>query len=109
MVNVKKVCKNNKIVFVNNFFTFQLINTVFTNEEFVIEIKRSYLSDFYQKSLYNISTSLSNILTNARRNMKLSEHFYKVSSIFLQNGDFDVTVGKFDAKTLERDRSDVTV
>ena len=44
----------------------------------------------------------------ARRDMKLSERFYKVGSIFQQNGDFDVTVGKFDAKTLERDWGDVT-
>ena len=35
--------------------------------------------------------------------MNVSERFYKVGSIF------DVTVGKFDAKTLKRDRSDVTV
>ena len=41
--------------------------------------------------------------------MKLSERVYKVGSIFLQNIDFDVTVRKFDAKTLERDMSDVTV
>ena len=41
--------------------------------------------------------------------MKLSERVYKVGSIFLQNGDFDVTVENFDAKTLERDMSDVTV
>ena len=41
--------------------------------------------------------------------MKLSERFYKVDLNFLQNGDFDVTVGKFDVKTLERDRADVTV
>ena len=39
----------------------------------------------------------------------MSERVYKVSSIFQQNGDIDVTVGKFDAKTLERDRGDVTV
>ena len=47
--------------------------------------------------------------TKARRDMNLSERVYKVSSIFLQNGDLDVTVGKFDAKTLERGRSDVSV
>ena len=41
--------------------------------------------------------------------LNLSERVYKFGSIFLQNGDFDVTVGKFDAKTLERERSDVTV
>ena len=44
----------------------------------------------------------------ARRDMKLSERFYKVGSIFQQNGDFDVTVGKCDAKTLERDWGEVT-
>ena len=27
-------------------------------------------------------------------------HTYKVGSVFIENGDFDVTVGKFDAKTL---------
>ena len=37
--------------------------------------------------------------------MNLSERVYKVGSIFIQNGDFYVTVGKFDAKTLERDTS----
>ena len=41
--------------------------------------------------------------------MKLSERFYKAGSICLQSGDFDVTVGKFDAKMLEQDRGDVTV
>ena len=41
--------------------------------------------------------------------MNLSERVYKVGSIFIQNGDFDVTVGKRDAKRLERDRSDVIV
>ena len=41
--------------------------------------------------------------------MNLSERVYKVVSIFIQNGDFDVTMGKRDAKTLERDRSDVIV
>ena len=41
--------------------------------------------------------------------MNLSPRVYKVDSIFLQNGDYHVTVGKFDAKTLERDRGDVTV
>ena len=41
--------------------------------------------------------------------MELSERFYKVDSIFIQNFDYDVTVGKFVAKTLERDRGDVTV
>ena len=41
--------------------------------------------------------------------MKLSERVYKVGSIFLQNGDYDVTVEKLDAKTPERDRSGVTV
>ena len=45
--------------------------------------------------------------TKARRDM--SERVYKVGSIFQQNGDFDVTVGKRDAKSLERDRGDVTV
>ena len=39
----------------------------------------------------------------------MSERFYRVGSIFIQNGDFAVTVGKLDAKTLERDKSDVTV
>ena len=48
-------------------------------------------------------------LPNERRDMNLSERFNKVGPIFIQNGDFDVTVGKIDAKTLERDRSDVTV
>ena len=43
------------------------------------------------------------------RDMNLSEGFYKVDSIFIQNGDFDVTVGKFDAETLGRNGSDVTV
>ena len=41
------------------------------------------------------------------QDMKLSERVYKVGSIFLQNGDYEVTVGKFDPKTLERDRGDV--
>ena len=41
--------------------------------------------------------------------MKLSERVYKVVSIFQQNGDFDVTVGKFNVKTLEGVRGDVTV
>ena len=41
--------------------------------------------------------------------MNLSERVYKVDSICLQNGDFDVTVGKFDEKTVELDRGDVTV
>ena len=41
--------------------------------------------------------------------MNLSDNFCKVGPIFLQNGDYDVNVGKFDAKTLERDRSDVTL
>ena len=36
--------------------------------------------------------------TKARRDM--SERVYKVGSIFQQNGDFDVTVGKRDAKSL---------
>ena len=35
---------------------------------------------------------MSKILSKARRYMKLSERFYKVDSIFLQNGDYDVTV-----------------
>ena len=39
----------------------------------------------------------------------MSERVYKVGSIFQKNGDFDVTVGKRDAKSLERDRGDVTV
>ena len=39
----------------------------------------------------------------------VSERVYKVHSIFIQNGEFGVTVGKFDAKTLERDWGDVTV
>ena len=43
----------------------------------------------------------------ARRD--LSERVYKVGSIVQQNGDFDVTVRKRDAKSLERDRGDVTV
>ena len=43
----------------------------------------------------------------ARRDM--SERVYKFDSIFQKNGDFDVTVGKRDAKSLERDRGDVTV
>ena len=34
---------------------------------------------------------------------------YKVGSIFQKNDDFDVTVGKRDAKSLERDMGDVTV
>ena len=38
--------------------------------------------------------------SKVRRDMNLSEHFYKVGSIFLQNSNFDVTVGIFDAKTL---------
>ena len=50
----------------------------------------------------------NNIYPKARRDMNLGERVYKVGSIFLQNGDFDVTVGKRDAKSLERDRSDVT-
>ena len=45
----------------------------------------------------------------ARRDMNFSECVYKVESIFIQNGDFDVTVGKRDAKSLKRDRSDITV
>ena len=40
--------------------------------------------------------------TKARRDMNLSERVYKVSSIFLQKGDLDVTVGKRDAKSLEQ-------
>ena len=44
-----------------------------------------------------------------RRDMKLSERVYKVGSIFQQNFDFDVTVGKRDEKSLERDKGDVTV
>ena len=32
-----------------------------------------------------------------------------VGLTFTQNGDFDVAVGKFDAKTLEQHRSDVIV
>ena len=47
--------------------------------------------------------------SKAGRDMNLSESAYKVGSIFLQNGDFDVTVGKRDAKSLERDRTAVTV
>ena len=43
----------------------------------------------------------------ARRDM--SERVYKVVSIFQQNGKFEVPVGKRDAKSLERDRGDVTV
>ena len=39
----------------------------------------------------------------------MSERVYKVGSIFQQNDDFDVPVGKRDAKSLERDRGDVTV
>ena len=50
-----------------------------------------------------------NVPSKARRDTKLSERFYKVCSIFLQNGDFDVTVGKFVAKTLKRDFGDVIV
>ena len=41
--------------------------------------------------------------------MNLSERVYKFGSIFIQNGDYDVNVGKFDANTLKRDQSDVTV
>ena len=48
-----------------------------------------------------------NIRIKARRDM--SQRVYKDVSIFQQNGDFDVTVGKRDAKSLERDRGDVTV
>ena len=39
----------------------------------------------------------------------MSERVYKVGSIFQQNGYFDVTVGKRDAKSLQRDRGDVIV
>ena len=45
------------------------------------------------------------VASKARRGMNLSECFYKVGSIFIQNGDFDVTVEKFDVKTLKRDKS----
>ena len=45
------------------------------------------------------------LLAKARRDMNLSENVYKVGSIFIQNGDFYVTVGKFDAKTRERNSS----
>ena len=38
----------------------------------------------------------------------MSERVYKVGSIFQKNGDFDVTVGKRDAKSIERDRGDVS-
>ena len=41
--------------------------------------------------------------------MNLSERVYQFGSNSIQNGDYDVTVGKFDAKTLKRDRGDVTV
>ena len=41
--------------------------------------------------------------------MPLRERVYKVGLIFLQNGGFDVTVGKFDAKTLERYGNDVII
>ena len=41
--------------------------------------------------------------------MNLSEGVYKVGPICIQNDDFDVTVEKFDAKTLERGTGDVTV
>ena len=41
--------------------------------------------------------------------MNFRESVYKVGSIFIQNGHFDDTVGKHDAKSLERDMSDVTV
>ena len=46
-------------------------------------------------------------VTKARKDM--SERVYKVGSIFQKNCDFDVTVRKRDAKSLERDRGDVTV
>ena len=49
------------------------------------------------------------VLIKAHRDMNLSERFYKVGEIFLQNGDYDVTVGKRDAKSIERHRSDVIV
>ena len=39
-------------------------------------------------------------INKAHRDMHLSASFYKVGSIFIQNGDFDVTVGKFEAKML---------
>ena len=45
-------------------------------------------------------------MIKAHRDMNLSERFYKVGAIFLQNGDYDVTVGKRDAKSLERRKLD---
>ena len=52
---------------------------------------------------------LKQLNTRIKARRDTSERVYKVGSIFQQNGDFDVTVGKRDAKSLERDRGDVTV